>query len=37
LSDGRIIQESKTVNRLQARVHYHEAMRTTLTSLTPAG
>jgi hypothetical protein len=35
LADGRIIQQSETVSLLQGSVKYHEAMRTTLTSLTP--
>jgi hypothetical protein len=35
LSDGRVIEESETVELLQGGVHYHEVMDTVLTSLTP--
>ena len=35
LANGRIIQQSETVNIVQGSVKYHETMLTTLTSLTP--
>jgi hypothetical protein len=35
LSNGRIIQQSETVDILQGGVKYHELMSATLTSLTP--